>query len=489
MIGLRLMDRAIGLVSVLFLARLLVPADFGLVAMGTVVLGALEAITGFGFEMALIQRRAKDRTRWDGAWTLNIIVGVANAAVIALLAPAAAAFYGEPRVVNVMLVLSVSALVCGLRNIGMVEFEQDLRFGPIVVLALIRRLVGFLVTLSLAWWYGTYWALLAGMLTGHVADLVFSYQVSRYRPRLSLTAWRDLFSFSRWLLVLNVLGYANNRGGDAIIGNVAGAAALGKYTVSYEIANLPTSEMVRPVTRAVFPGYAMMATDPARLSSGFTKVLSLVLLFALPAATGIAVLADPIVSVLLGPRWIDAVPLMQVLAIFGGIRATQANTGSVYLALNRPQLTAAIAFASLFLELGSFAIALTRLPVAEAAWFLVGGSVITGIINLTVLKQLLKLRTRDLFRGAVRPTLGVAVMASALLPLTATVWNGAEPLAAGAFALVSLVAAGTLIYLATVLFAWSMLGKPTGTAEHAIIATLTGYLRGPKTTGSSVSEH
>ena len=78
MVGLRLADRSIGLVSVLFLARLLVPADFGLVAMGTVILGVLEAMTAFGFEMALIKRQAKDRERWDSAWTLNVIIGVAN---------------------------------------------------------------------------------------------------------------------------------------------------------------------------------------------------------------------------------------------------------------------------------------------------------------------------------------------------------------------------------------------------------------------------
>ena len=287
---------------------------------------------------------------------------------------------------------------------------------------------------------------------------------------------------------MNALGYVSNRGGDAIIGSFAGAAALGKYTVSYEIANMPTSEMVRPVTRAVFPGYAMMAADATRMAVGFTKVFSLVLLFVLPAATGIALLAEPIVSVLLGPRWSDVVPLMQVLAIFGGIRAAQANTGSVYMALNRPQFAAAIALASIVVELGSFAIALTRFPIAQAAWFLVLGSLITAVVNLSVLKRLLKLRAHDFLRAAGRPALGSAVMAAALLPLMSTLWNGGHPLAAGALVLALLVTAGALVYLATVLLAWTMLGQPGGTAEHAI-ATLAQSVRRPKPATSSVSEH
>src|SRR5512135_820632 len=101
MIGLRLADRSIGMVSVLFLARLLAPADFGLVAMGTVVLGALEAVSAFGFEMALIKSQAKDRARWDSAWTLNVLIGGANSVLMALSAPIAAALFGEPRVVTV----------------------------------------------------------------------------------------------------------------------------------------------------------------------------------------------------------------------------------------------------------------------------------------------------------------------------------------------------------------------------------------------------
>lgn len=489
MIGLRLTDRTIGLVSVLFLARLLVPADFGLVAMGTVVMGALEAMTAFGFEMALIQRRAKDRARWDSAWTLNVILGVANALIILALAPAVALFFGEPRVVNVMMVLAASAFIGGFRNIGMIAFEQDLRFGPVVVLALGRRLSSFAITLWLAWRYGTYWALLAGMVTGQLVDLAFSHLISRYRPRLSLVAWRDLFSFSRWLLALNVLGYTSNRGGDAMVGNFAGAAALGIYTVSYELANLPTTEMVKPVTRAVFPGYALMAEDRQRLALGFMKVLSLVLLFVVPASTGIALLAEPMVAVLLGARWHEAIPLVTVLAVYGGVRAAQANTNSVYLTMNRPQFAAAIALLNIVLELGLFGLALTRVPIAQAAWMLVLGSAVGAVVNLTLLTRLLRLAVARLVGALVRPALGAAVMAAVLVPMHATVWRGPSDIATSAPALLLLVGTGAGVYLATMLALWALRGRPTGSPEHAILATMFASLRRPKPTTGAASEH
>jgi O-antigen/teichoic acid export membrane protein len=478
MVGLRLAERSIGLVSTLVLARLLVPADFGLVAMGTVVLGALEAMTAFGFELALIKRQAKDRARWDSAWTLNALIGIANASLIAALAPAAAAFYGEPRIVHVMLVLAAAALVSGLRNIGMVEFEQDLRFRPIVLLALARRLGSVAVTLALAWWHGTYWALLAGIVAGQLVDVILSYVVSPYRPRPGLAAWRDLFSFSKWLLVNNLLGFASQRGGDLIVGGRSGAAAVGLYSVSFELANLPTSEMVRPVMRAVFPGYAMMSSDPARLAQGFITVFSLVLLFALPAAAGIALLAEPLVSVLLGPRWAAAVPLLQVLAIYGGIRAAQANTGSVYMALDRPQLAAAMTLLNVLLAFGSFAIALGRMPLADAAWFMVAGAGVAAVVNLSVLNRSLDQPWRTVLAALRRPALAIAAMTAALIPLRAWLWTGAQPIHERAAVLLCLVLAGAAVYLAALLAAWHAQGRPAGSPEDAALALVRGLVGG-----------
>jgi O-antigen/teichoic acid export membrane protein len=478
MIGLRLTERSIGLVSTLILARLLVPADFGLVAMGTVVLGALEAMTAFGFEMALIKSQAKDRARWDSAWTLNAIIGVMNAVAIAALAPAAASFYGEPRVIHVMSVLAVAALVGGLRNIGMVEFEQDLQFRPIALLALARRLGSFSVTLALAWWFGTYWALLAGIVAGQLVDVLLSYSVSRYRPRLALTAWRDLFSFSKWLLVNNLLGFASQRAGDLVVGGRSGATAVGIYSVSFELANLPTSEMVKPVMRAVFPGYAMMSSDRARLAQGFARVFAIVLLFALPAAAGIALLADPLVAVLLGGRWSEAVPLLQVLAIYGGIRAAQANTGSVYMALDRPQLASAMTLLNVVLAFGSFAVALGRWPVAEAAWWMVAGAFVAAVVNLWVLNGQLGQRWRAVLSPLVRPALGIAAMAAALHALQAWLWTGVHPLHERALILLALVLAGAVVYVATLLAAWHAYGRPVDSPEHAALTLLRGLARG-----------
>jgi lipopolysaccharide exporter len=481
MVSLRLADRGIGLISVLILARLLVPADFGVVAMGTVILGALEAAAAFGFELALIKSRAHDRERLDTAWTLNIVIGLLLGTTLVALIPAAIRLYDDPRVQYVMLVLAAMAAVGGLRNIGMVKFEQDLRFGSVVVLALARRMAAFTVTLTVALVHGTYWSLLAGMLAGHAVDAALSFVISDYRPRLRLSAWRELFSFSKWLVLNNLLTFAASRGGDLVVGSRAGATAVGTYTVSFELANLPTTEMVWPVMRAVFPGYALMAHDRDRLAQGFERVYSLVLLFALPAAAGIALLAEPFVLVLLGARWTDAIALVQVLALYGAVRAAQANTWSAYLALDRPQLIAVTSGLNITLAFGGFAIALVSLPIDRAAWFLVGGSVVAGIVNLAVLARTLRLAWSDLGSAFARPLLGIAVMALLLPALLDMLWSRSLSAPMAAAALLALVLLGAASYVAAVLLAWRVLGRPTNSPERAVLEVLGAMMRRHRT--------
>jgi len=115
------------------------------------------------------------------------------------------------------------------------------------------------------------WALAVGVLMSTCITVAISYKMHPFRPKLALSAWRELWRFSGWMLFSNVTMYAGNRGYDFIIGRVGGAASLGLYTVAYELANLPTTEIVTPATRAIFPGFAKIANDSEQLRHTFLR--------------------------------------------------------------------------------------------------------------------------------------------------------------------------------------------------------------------------
>lgn len=482
-VALRFGERALGLVSTLILARLLAPEHFGLIAMGTVLLATLEALTTFGFEAALIQRQTKEPAFLDSAWTLNLILGVGNALIILAAAPVAAWFYGEDRVVEIMMVLALVALLHGMHNIGMVLYEQDIRFARIFVQVLVKKVISIVVTISAALILHDHRALLAGMITSALSGMLLSFVLSPYRPRLCWTQWRELVGFSKWLLANNVLHFLGSRGADFIVGRMVGASTLGVFNVSYELANLPTSEMVGPITRAVFPGYAQIAHDLARLRKGFLTIYGVIAIVALPAAAGIACLAEPLVTILLGKKWAAAVPLTGALALFGATRALQANTGSVYLALGKPYVMTVLAGIYVLSTMITFGVTLAFWDIGHAVWAFFAVGAVVCVINLATAAHQLRLAIMEIVRATVRPMISVVVMAMVLL------WSLSQMpkwlITTHSWAVLpGEILLGAAVYATTLWSCWKLAGAPPE-AEEKLLRLATELLQGRRLVAES----
>ena len=233
-------ERGLGLISTIILARLLLPADFGLIAMAVSIIAVLELLNSFGFDTVLIQNPDANRSHYDTAWTFNVIFGTASSLILFLLASPAAAFYDEPRLEMVIDFLAIGTFIQGLGNVGVVAFRKELEFNKEFKFLVAKKLISFCITVPLAFILKNYWALVIGMLAGKSAGMALSYLVHPYRPRFSLAARHELFQFSKWLLLNNLLFFLRFRSAHFIIGKTAGTHALGLYTIAYEISNLPT---------------------------------------------------------------------------------------------------------------------------------------------------------------------------------------------------------------------------------------------------------
>ena len=242
--------RGLGLISTLILARLLVPADFGLVALATAIVGAFELMTAFNFEVALIQNQSAERRHYDTAWTFNVLFGVTTGAILTVMAASAASFFAEPRLEDVLYVLAFSFALASFSNIAVVDLQKELRFAEDFRLRAFQHFARFAVTVPLAFWMKSYWALVIGILVGNIVKVASTYWVMPYKPRLTLSARRDLLGFSMWLLANRIMFYLRNRSTELFLGRLAGVQTLGLFTVSFEISNMPTSELVAPINRA-----------------------------------------------------------------------------------------------------------------------------------------------------------------------------------------------------------------------------------------------
>jgi O-antigen/teichoic acid export membrane protein len=466
----KFIDRSLGFLATIILARLLLPEDYGIVAMAASLIAVIELFGTFGFDIPLIQHRDPDRRYYDTAWTFNVIFGAATAVILLLLAVPVANFYEEPRLPAIVAVLAVGSFVQGLENIGVVNFRKEMQFRKEFSFMLSKKISGFLVAVPLAFILHNYWALIAGMLTSRCFGVAVSYFLHPYRPSLSLAARKELFRFSKWLLLNNIIFFGNNRSADFVVGKLAGPQALGLYSVASELASLPTTELVAPINRAVFPGYAKTSSKLEDLRAAYLKVISIILILALPAATGIAATAELIIPVVLGDKWLAAIPLMQILAIYGAVIAIQTNIAAVYLALAKPQVLTMLAIVNLMVLLPSLVLLSARAGATGAAWAYLGTACVVAPLNFFVLFRSLQLRLSAFMQVVWRPLLATLFMVAAvrIWSYQTEAWLG-ESLQV--LRLLSAVLCGAITYVVCVLLLWLLFSRPEG-AERYILSSI-----------------
>jgi O-antigen/teichoic acid export membrane protein len=457
----RLIDRGLGLISVLVLARLLVPADFGLIAMATALTAMVELFTAFGFELALLQRANPQRVHYDSAWTLNLLTAISGAGVIALLAWPASQFFGEPRLVAVMLVLSGSMLLGGLENIGTVDFRRQMNFRGEFRFMAGRRLTAFTVTICAALATGSYWALLAGTISGRVVGIVLSYVMQPYRPRLSLGAAGDLVRFSGWTLFSGALTAGIQRSPQFVIGRFWGPTDLGLFVLAMDLGTMPTTELAAPVNRAAMAGYSRLAADSAALRSIFLDVGAMVAMVALPAGVGLAVFAEPIVFLLLGTKWLEVAPLLQILAFSGVFVALASNNGVACIASGRPKLNTWIHGSRLIALALLMAVFGPWLGLQGIAWAEALSAAIGYAVSCVLGFNCVEVSWRDVARRSWRVMVATAVTAVA----TRAVLDAWPPLDGAAAALRQLAVVVPLALLGSLgltWLLWNAAGRPAG---------------------------
>lgn len=469
----RFADRSLGLVSTLILARVLVPADFGLVAMAMSPIALVELATSFGFEIALIQRATVERVHYDTAWTLTALLGLACAVTIALLAYPMALFFDEPRLTVVMLALALGSAMGGFGNVGVVDFRRRMEFRSEFLLMAGRRLLGFLATIVVALTLRSYWALVVGILTGRVAGLVLSYTMHSYRPRFCLGARNELVSFSRWILANNALIVAIIRVPHFVIGKLFGPQALGLFTLAYDVATMPVTELVSPINRAVFAGYSRLAASRSALRDTYLDVSNTIFAVALPATVGLALVADSLVRLVLGPKWLAAVPLMKILAASAALIAVQAHNGLVHVALGSTATNAVMSLVRLIVLAALCLIFARPYGVTGIAYAELLASGVCLLWSYPLVFRALNISVLDYVRCNWRPLPASAAMAAAVLAVQRPVESlGIVPLG---LELAKCVLSGGLVYAIAMIVSWLITGRPRG-VERWVLDRLSARL-------------
>ena len=325
------------LVGTVVLARLLTPADFGLVAMVGVVTGFVGMFTDVGLSAATVQRPRVTHEQVSTLFWLNVGLGCVLAALTAACSPLVAWFYGEPRLAAMTAVSAGGFVLAGFTVQHGAILRRRMRFHTVTAIGMASGVAGTAAGMTLAFTGWGVWSLVVMGLVGSAVGLVLTWAAAAWLPGRPVrrSGVRGMLKFGGTLAGFDFVNYFSRRGDDFLIGWWHGAGPLGLYTRAYSLLLLPVQQINGPASSVVVSTLSRLQHDPAEYRAFFRTALSLT-----AAAGGLLiaiafVAADEVVSVLLGPGWGEAVPVFRLLAPAALMATTNAATGWVCVSLGR----------------------------------------------------------------------------------------------------------------------------------------------------------
>ena len=475
LVGLRLGSKIVDIVSLIILARLLSPHDFGVVAVGVSIMAAAALIQHGHFGAALIQNQQATRAHYDSAWSLKICLSSLAALALCFAAAPAAEHFADPAVEVVVSVAALKMFVDGWQNIAIVDFHKQLRFDKDVMLRFVPLVISKTIVVITAYYLRDYRALIVGMLVSSVIEIVLGYVMRPYRPRFDFSKVRALYRFSVWMQVSSVLHFVSNNAHNFVIGSLLGTPAVGVFSMANRIAMLAGIAIEGPVSQASFPAFSKKAHDRRALLDQFGLVLGYTTLLTLPTSIGIALLAPHFIPLLLGAKWLAAVPIVQILAVGIAAQSLTATMLPALMAMNRPHLVTVVQGTRMVILLPALAIGAGYYGLTGAAWGIAAVPVLMFPVRQWLLSRMFQVKTGALIQYVLRPVVASLVMALVVRLVDHQLLLG-ESTQLRLLELSLLVIVGAAAFLGTLGLHWFLAGRPEG-PESSLLRLLRGRLR------------
>jgi O-antigen/teichoic acid export membrane protein len=302
--------------SLMILARLLDPKDFGLLGMVTAFTGVLGLFRDFGLSSATVQCATVTEEQVSTLFWINVLVGAMLGLLTVASAPMLAAFYHEPRLLGVTLALAAGFVfnAVGIQHSALLQ--REMRFTALAVINVAALVIGSVIGIFGAKAGYGYWALVVMNIVFPVATTLGLCLTSRWIPGMPRrqAGVRSLLRFGGTITLNSLVVYIASNLEKVLIGRFWGVAAIGVYGRGYQLVNIPTDNLNSAVGEVAFSALSRLQDDPPRLKNYFLKGYSAVVALTLPITIACTIFADDIVFVLLGPKWKDAVAIVRLLA-------------------------------------------------------------------------------------------------------------------------------------------------------------------------------
>ena len=376
----------------IWLARLLPPSDFGLVAMALLFVGLARILSNFGFPAAVVQRSDLSPEHVRTAFTVSGLLGLLVTGTLIVLAPLSTLVFPEPRLPEIIRAISPVFLFTGLGNTAGALLRRSLDFKRIFWVGILSYVVGYAglaIPMALLG-YGV-WSLVAGTIGSPIVETVLLLSLVRHpvRPMVGRREFTELVGYGVGFSLNQVLNFGAHNGDNLVIGRYLGDGPLGLYTKAYGLMRLPADYLGEVLNAVLFPAFAELQSETRRLASAYLRSTELAILLSAPLIAGMVVAAPHMILGLLGPNWEGSIVPLQILGLVGILSTSYPLSTNVANAVGRVYAVS--------LRTGIFAVAIVVFGFLALPWGLVGVSVAVTVAHVVmyVLMSGLALRSLD----------------------------------------------------------------------------------------------
>ncbi len=303
LLSIKMINRGIGLISTIILARILTPYDFGIVALTSLVIHFFEAISNPGTKEYLIQKKGLIDDDVSTGWTLNLIIKFIVWIAFIILTPYIAEFYDKPELTSALYVISLMVPIAALSNDGVILFMKELNYSPLFYLELTQKLVAFSFTISFAFILKSYWAMIIGIVVSFLFKTFGTYYVHDFRPKFSLKNIKVQWEFSKWILPRGIIGFSRSEIDTFLVSKSFGFVPLGGFNMMKSLTNMVGWDVLNPATEPLLASFSKVKDDMNRLNFQLLMSTFIILTISLPVVGFILLFHKEIILLLLGEQW------------------------------------------------------------------------------------------------------------------------------------------------------------------------------------------
>lgn len=333
----RILNLILSIGSTAILARLLLPEDFGLVAMVMAVLGFVLVFREMGLSMATVQKKDITHEQVSNLFWINCGFGFVAVLVIFSAAPLIGKFYNDARLPPIAAALSLVAFFSCLTVQHQALARRHMKFWLVQAAGLGGNFLGIAVAVILAFKGFGYWALVWQNIINHVAACMILWMFIPWRPGLPRrgTGVKDMITFGVYISGSRLAREARSLVDKILIGSLAGPSTLGLYTKAFSLLMLPVNQLNYPVSSVSFPALSRLQDDRERFQSVYYQGIALLACITMPVITFLVIVAEDLIPIFLGPGWDGTVVLFQALAPAAYVQALDLTKGWATIPLGR----------------------------------------------------------------------------------------------------------------------------------------------------------